>query len=142
MRRQKGFTLIELLVVIAIIGVLAGLLLPVLARAKESGRRSACMSNLRQLDIALSLYASENEGLFPPRSNLKRWPSQLQNYFDNLGVLICPTDKPLPGSATDADLAPRSYVMNVFSDYFASSLSAPVFKLFNKGLYPGSMSEE
>jgi len=97
---------------------------------------------MHQLDLALRLYADSNDGLFPPRTTSKRWPGALQNYFDNLNVMICPTDHPLPGSDTDADAAPRSYVMNLFSDYFSATLSAPVFKLFSKGLYFESMNEE
>jgi prepilin-type N-terminal cleavage/methylation domain-containing protein len=62
-RKNKcGFTLIELLVVIAIIAILAALLLPVLNRAKESGRRAVCGSNLRQLDLACKIYSNENGG--------------------------------------------------------------------------------
>ena len=68
MGRRKGFTLIELLVVITIIALLAALLLPALARAKESGRRASCINNLHQLDLALRLYADSNEGFFPPRT--------------------------------------------------------------------------
>jgi len=139
---RKGFTLIELLVTIAIIALLAALLLPALARAKESGRRASCINNLRQLHIALALYADQNDGLYPPRTNIKRWPAYLQPIMDNLRIMICPTDKPLPGSDTDADQAPRSYVANVFSDYFTEQLSPNVFKLFSKGLYPGSMPQE
>ena len=57
-----GFTLIELLVVIAIIAILAALLLPVLSRVKESGRRVGCANNLRQLNLACKMYSSENGG--------------------------------------------------------------------------------
>ncbi len=62
---RRGFTLIELLVVIAIIGILAGLLLPVLARAKEKGRRTVCLSNLKQWALAQSMYVDENSQTFP-----------------------------------------------------------------------------
>src|SRR5215212_140235 len=112
MRSRNGFTLIELLVVIAIIALLAALLLPALARAKESGRRTACINNLRQLSIASSLYVGQNEGLFPPRTTSQHWPAQLADSFQNLRVMVCPSDQPLGTSDTDADKAPRSYVMN------------------------------
>jgi len=64
--RSRGFTLIELLVVIAIIGVLAGLLLPALSRARENARKVQCLNNLKQIALAVLVYADDHDGLLPP----------------------------------------------------------------------------
>ena len=84
-RRRHGFTLVELLVVIAIIAILAALLLPALAKAKERGRSSRCLSNLCQLGIASTLYADGNDGALPWSE--KHWtapsnPNGALNYTD------------------------------------------------------------
>lgn len=81
MRRQSGFTLIELLVVIAIIAILAAILFPVFARARENARKSSCMSNVKQLASGVTMYLQDYDETFFPR-----WFGST----DNPGVRWCP----------------------------------------------------
>ena len=123
-RACEGFTLIELLVVIAIIAILAGMLLPALAKAKETAKRIACINGLRNLGQSVAMYADEFEGHLPIRGGRTNpWPKTLYPYYQDVKILFCPSDKPDPenfgkGSGDQVLESPRSYIFNGFNDYF------------------------
>lgn len=104
MQYKKGFTLIELLVVIAIISILAAILFPVFARARENARRTSCASNLKQLGLAMMQYSQDyDEKLVPTALNyplirpdglagsVALWPHMLEPYVKSLQVFECPS---------------------------------------------------
>jgi prepilin-type N-terminal cleavage/methylation domain-containing protein/prepilin-type processing-associated H-X9-DG protein len=145
-RAMSAFTLIELLVVIAIIGILAAMLLPALGKAKESGRRIACLNNLRQLELSVKMYASDNDDFLPPRSSVSRWPTRLQDGFRSANILRCPTDgrDPKSGGVNSnyvADTWPRSYIHNGFNDYFQSTLNTDEWGQYVAGTLERGMRE-
>ncbi len=96
MRRHRGFTLIELLVAIAIIAILAAILFPVFAQAREAARKASCLSNLKQLGLALAAYSQDYDETMPPSqlpsfgANVS-WPTMLFPYVKNEGVFVCPS---------------------------------------------------
>jgi prepilin-type N-terminal cleavage/methylation domain-containing protein/prepilin-type processing-associated H-X9-DG protein len=105
--RSRGFTLAELLVVIGIIATLVALLLPAVIRAREQSRRSACLSNLRQLGLAMTMYANNHRDRLP-NSNP---PNTVLDYFATEYVLITLNEQYLKAAAvfhcpSDADPAP------------------------------------
>jgi prepilin-type N-terminal cleavage/methylation domain-containing protein/prepilin-type processing-associated H-X9-DG protein len=118
MRRSgsTGFTLIELLVVIAIIAILAGILFPVFASARESARRSTCASNLKQQGIALFSYTEEWDGTLPNATDIgtagpsppdsktpnpKQYWVKIYSHIKNKDVFRCPSDYGIPGGNLD-----------------------------------------
>ncbi|HHX38400.1 MAG TPA: DUF1559 domain-containing protein [Armatimonadetes bacterium] len=95
-RRIPGFTLIELLVVIAIIAILAAILFPVFARARENARKSTCQSNLKQIGMAVQMYAQDYDEIYPGISmataTSQCWTNDLLDpYIKNAKVWVCPS---------------------------------------------------
>ncbi len=94
---KKGFTLIELLVVIAIIAILAAILFPVFAQAREKARQSACLSNLKQIGTAIMLYVDDNHETYPltytgnPWVTTSHFPCLLNPYIKNYAMWYCPS---------------------------------------------------
>jgi len=98
--RSWGFTLIELLVVMGIIAILAALLFPSLAAAKQKGQQTACVDHVRQLTLAVIMYADEHDDILPPTASNDPdgdevdWPAMLDAYIGHVGdVHLCPTDR-------------------------------------------------
>lgn len=106
---KRGFTLIELLVVIAIIAILAAILFPVFARARESARTSTCLSNVRQIATGIMMYIQDYDETYPAATNISRafntqWPqlrTVVQPYVKNDKIWFCPSEpRPACGNRT------------------------------------------
>lgn len=102
MHTRRGFTLIELLVVIAIIAILAAILFPVFARAREKARQTSCLSNIKQIGLALMMYSEDYDERYPCTGGA--WWSPLMPYVKNAQVFRCPS---LNDGSADSD-----YTMN------------------------------
>ncbi len=126
-----AFTLIELLVVIAVIAILAGMLLPVLGKAKDESVRIRCVDNLKQLSLAMQMYADDNNSLLPmPHgevtwgdANPPPWSEPLAPYYINTNILSCAALSQL------FDKSPFNYFMGARAPYvLAGNIASVSFK--------------
>jgi prepilin-type N-terminal cleavage/methylation domain-containing protein/prepilin-type processing-associated H-X9-DG protein len=117
---RRGFTLIELLVVIAIIAILAAILFPVFAKARERAQVTACMNNMKQIGTATQMYLGDYEGAYPmnrlePEPAHDNWRTELTPYVKSLDVWKCPSNalaKQVPTVADESGRYPISYSYN------------------------------
>jgi prepilin-type N-terminal cleavage/methylation domain-containing protein/prepilin-type processing-associated H-X9-DG protein len=96
MKKKCGFTLIELLVVIAIIAILAAILFPVFAKAKQTAQQTMCANNMKQISLAFLAYSADNNNRFPiynyaPWDSTSWWPAKVKPYIKSAIVLLCPS---------------------------------------------------
>jgi prepilin-type N-terminal cleavage/methylation domain-containing protein/prepilin-type processing-associated H-X9-DG protein len=115
---SRGFTLIELLVVIAIIAILAAILFPVFAAAKVAAKKTQCLSNMRQIGVAMTLYTDDFDGYFPGSSHTSplnfegSWIFQLRPYTGRVDdIRLCPAD---PQAEKRRRLNGSSYILNEY----------------------------
>ena len=120
---KRGFTLIELLVVIAIIAILAGLLLPVLAKTKQKGQATICLNDLKQVGLAMQMFADDNDDMIPRGTavNSPRWWMEFMPYLSNGGtetdnrnieIFMCPSYPILKNTPNKSQVI--TYVVNAF----------------------------
>jgi len=111
----KAFTLIELLVVIAIIAILAAILFPVFARARENARKSSCQSNLKQIGLGQLQYLQDYDERYPKvgaSADVNGWASTLQPYLKSTQILQCPSETNGPAASGSYGAGYSDYWMN------------------------------
>ena len=156
--RRPGFTLIELLVVIAIIAILAAILFPVFAVAREKARQTKCLNNMKQIGTGVQMYSEEWNGTFPPnrfqrKPAVRVWKHAVRPYVRGMQVYICPSNegyhKPLRGRGPLDETGdfPISYAYNggVFCAYWdqrgrkQADVPEParlIYMLESRGMWP------
>ena len=120
---KKGFTLIELLVVIAIIAILAAILFPVFARARENARRSSCSSNIKQIGLGFQQYIQDYDEKYPLIAsggvNSGGWAIQMQPYLKSTQIFQCPSEPTAPASVNSSvTTGTNAYGNTGFTDYW------------------------
>ena len=146
---ERGFTLIELLVVIAIIAILAAILFPVFAQAREKARSTACLSNCKQMALAFQMYQQDYDGNYTWQGPLlgndvgdfgkpgaaPNWIMQLMPYTKNKAIFVCPSSQPSNYSPKDpwgpvTEFSASSYLMNgCFNAVSESAIEQPADKI-------------
>jgi prepilin-type N-terminal cleavage/methylation domain-containing protein/prepilin-type processing-associated H-X9-DG protein len=137
--KPAGFTLIELLVVIAIIAILAAILFPVFARARENARRASCMSNLKQIALGAKMYIQDYDEKYPPLyyqsppGTYVFWPQYIYPYVKSKQLFVCPSEGNSAGNGNMSDAVwttadPVHYVanFNVMPSYAAGLSEAAI----------------
>jgi prepilin-type N-terminal cleavage/methylation domain-containing protein/prepilin-type processing-associated H-X9-DG protein len=128
--KRKGFTLIELLVVIAIIAILAAILFPVFAQAREKARQITCASNEKQIGLAIIQYVQDYDETYPQGSDATAdlgWAQQVQPYINSIAAFRCPDDSGglVSNNPNDLFIGPcMSYAANGFSMEYATGFGA------------------
>ena len=142
-RKNSAFTLVELLVVIAIIAILASILFPVFARARENARRSSCQSNLKQIGLGMEQYKNDYDGYYPPAtigsSPTYSYPTLIFPYVKSEGVFVCPSGETNP-STKDIVGGTRKYCGSVVGDGSTNTVELVHRLSYSRNMIPSRTS--
>lgn len=145
MKRNAGFTLIELLVVIAIIAILAAILFPVFAKAREKARQTACTSNMKSLGTAIMMYSQDYDEMYPfayldrtyAGEAFSHWFVNLQPYIKNEEVYLCPsapsTNVYIGNYSSNRGIMPYHHAGSLTAAMSTASITAPaeIYAIFD-----------